>query len=89
MFKTVSEEVFPFLRSLGDGTTYGEHMKDARVTIPSPALLSRVVDMLADINMADRDTSGDLYAYLLSKIASAASTASSAPRATSSSSWSR
>lgn len=71
MFKTVSEEVFHFLRSLGDGTTYGEHMKDARVTIPSPALLSRVVDMLADINMADRDTNGDLYAYLLSKIASA------------------
>ncbi len=48
-------------------------MKDARFTIPTPALLSRVVDMLDDIPMADRDTNGDLYEYLLSKIATAGS----------------
>ncbi|MDN5855184.1 MAG: type I restriction-modification system subunit M, partial [Actinomycetia bacterium] len=47
------------------------HMKDARFTVPTAALLSRVVDMLDDIPMADRDTNGDLYEYLLSKIASA------------------
>jgi type I restriction-modification system DNA methylase subunit len=46
-------------------------MKDARFTIPTPQLLSRVVDMLDEIPMADRDTNGDLYEYLLSKIASA------------------
>ena len=46
-------------------------MKDARFTIPTPQLLSRVVDMLDDIPMADRDTNGDLYEYLLSKIATA------------------
>ncbi|WP_236966940.1 type I restriction-modification system subunit M [Microbacterium aurantiacum] len=71
MFKIVSDEVFPFLREMGDGTTYSEHMKDARFTIPTPALLSKVVDMLDGIPMADRDTNGDLYEYLLSKIASA------------------
>lgn len=72
MFKTVGEKVFPFLRTLGgDGSTYGEHMKDARFTIPTPQLLSRVVDMLDDIPMAERDTNGDLYEYMLSKIASA------------------
>jgi type I restriction enzyme M protein len=71
MHKTIADELFPFLRSLGDGTTYSEHMKDARFTIPTPALLSKVVDMLDDIPMADRDTNGDLYEYLLSKIASA------------------
>src|SRR5699024_7967167 len=55
MYQTVSDEVFPFLRQLGgEGSTYGEHMKDARFTIPTPALLSRVVDMLDDIPMADR-----------------------------------
>ncbi len=70
MHKTI-DEVFPFLRGLGDGSTYSEHMKDARFTIPTPALLSKVVDMLDDIPMADRDTNGDLYEYLLSKIASA------------------
>lgn len=71
MYRTVADEVFPFLRSMGDGTTYSEHMKDARFTIPSPALLSKVVDMLDGIEMAGRDTNGDLYEYLLSKIASA------------------
>ena len=72
MFSTVGEKVFPFLRTLGgDGSTYGEHMKDARFTIPTPQLLSRVVDLLDDLPMADRDTNGDLYEYMLSKIASA------------------
>lgn len=72
MFEIVGDEVFPFLRKLGgDGSTYSEHMKDARFTIPTPALLSRVVDMVAEIPMDDRDTNGDLYEYLLSKIASA------------------
>jgi type I restriction enzyme M protein len=72
MYKVVADKVFPFLRNLGsDGSTYSEHMKDARFTIPTPQLLSRVVDMLDEIPMADRDTNGDLYEYLLSKIASA------------------
>lgn len=72
MFTTVSDKVFPFLRQLGgDGSTYSQHMKDARFTIPTPALVSRVVDMVSDIPMQDRDTNGDLYEYLLSKIASA------------------
>lgn len=72
MHKVVGERVFPFLRELGgDGSTYSEHMKDARFTIPTPALLSRVVDMLDDVPMADRDTNGDLYEYMLAKIASA------------------
>jgi type I restriction enzyme M protein len=72
MFDTVGQKVFPFLRGLGgDGSTYSEHMKDARFTIPNPALLSRVVDMIDEIPMEDRDTNGDLYEYLLSKIASA------------------
>jgi len=42
----VSEHVFPFLRTLGANTGYAKHMRDARFTIPTPALLSRVVDML-------------------------------------------
>lgn len=46
-------------------------MKDARFTIPTPALLSRVVDMVNDVPMQDRDINGDLYEYMLSKIASA------------------
>jgi type I restriction enzyme M protein len=38
MFETISEHVFPWLRSLGgDGSTYARHMKDARFTIPTPS----------------------------------------------------
>ena len=72
MYELVNDHVFPFLRSLGgDGSTYAHHMKDARFTIPTPALLARVVGALADVPMDDRDTKGDLYEYMLSKIASA------------------
>ena len=46
-------------------------MKGARFTIPTPALLAKVVDLLANIPMEDRDTKGDLYEYMLGKIATA------------------
>jgi type I restriction enzyme M protein len=46
-------------------------MKDARFTIPTPALLAKVVDLLDGVPMEDRDTKGDLYEYMLSKIATA------------------
>lgn len=72
MFKIVDEHVFPFLRSIGgDASTYAHHMKDARFTIPTPGLLAKVVDMLDQIPMEDRDTKGDVYEYMLGKIASA------------------
>ena len=72
MYAVVGEHVFPFLRTLGgDDSTYAHHMKDARFTIPTPALLAKVVDLLAAVPMEDRDTKGDLYEYMLGKIASA------------------
>jgi type I restriction enzyme M protein len=76
MQTVVGEHVFPFLRSGlltggGDGSTYAQHMKDARYTIPTAGLLAKVVDMLDQVPMDDRDTKGDLYEYMLGKIASA------------------
>jgi type I restriction enzyme M protein len=72
MFRTVDEHVFPFLRTLGgEGSTYATHMKDARFTIPTPALLTKVVDLLEQVPMEDRDTKGDVYEYMLGKIATA------------------
>jgi type I restriction enzyme M protein len=42
MYKIVDQHVFPWLRTLGGpDTTYARHMKDARFTIPTPALLPR------------------------------------------------
>jgi type I restriction enzyme M protein len=76
MFNTVKDEVFPFIKSLGatgddEGTTYSHHMKDALFLMPTPRVLANVVDKLDGIDMADRDTKGDLYEYMLGKIASA------------------
>ncbi|KAA0068488.1 class I SAM-dependent DNA methyltransferase [Rhodanobacter sp. T12-5] len=74
LYHIVSEEAFPFIKKLGGhegDSTYATHMKDARFTIPSPALLAKVVDLLDAIPMEDRDTKGDLYEYMLGKIASA------------------
>jgi type I restriction enzyme M protein len=72
MYTVVSEHVFPFLRALGgDESTYANHMKDARFTIPTPALLAKVVDLLEHVPMEERDTKGDLYEYMLGKIATA------------------
>jgi type I restriction enzyme M protein len=46
-------------------------MKDARLTIPTAALLQKAVDGLDLIPMEDRDTKGDVYEYMLAKIATA------------------
>jgi type I restriction enzyme M protein len=72
LYSLIADHVFPFLRTLGgDDSTYAHHMKDARFTIPTPGLLARVVDLLDAVPMADRDTKGDVYEYMLGKIASA------------------
>ena len=72
MYTVVNEHAFPFLRELGgDGSTYSKHMQGARFTLPTPALLAKVVDMLDEVRMDDRDTKGDIYEYMLGKIASA------------------
>lgn len=72
MMDVVAERVFPFLRTLGEqGSSYGTHMKDARLGFSNPALLAKTVEMLDKIPMDDRDTKGDVYEYMLGKIASA------------------
>ncbi len=82
-FTVVGEHIFPFLRTLGgDNSTYAHHMKDASFTIPTPALLARVVDMIDHVPMEDRDTKGDQNTCS-ARSRAPDRTASSAPRATS------
>jgi type I restriction enzyme M protein len=72
MFEVVDEHIFPFLRELnGSGSAYAQHMRDARFQIPSPALLDKVVQKLDKLEMGSRDTKGDVYEYMLAKIATA------------------
>ena len=68
-YDAVANQVFPYIREMGgDDSTFAEHMKDARLTIPSPGLLAKVIDMLDEVPMDDLDTKGDVYEYLLSEI---------------------
>jgi len=79
MFDTVKDRVFPFIKTLGGNggkdeegdSTYSHHMRDAIFMMPTPRVLANVVDQLDAIEMADSDTKGDLYEYMLGKIASA------------------
>jgi type I restriction enzyme M protein len=72
-FDVFKDEVFPFIKSLNGraGSSYTKFMKDAVFIIPNPALLDKVVNMIDTIPMDDRDTKGDLYEYMLSRIATA------------------
>ena len=63
---------FEFMKQLGsEAGVFAQYMKGATFMIPTPRLLDQVVQMIDKIKMDDRDTKGDLYEYLLSKIATA------------------
>ena len=76
MYAVMQEWVFPFIKNLhGDkNSAYSKYMDDAIFKLPTPLLLSKVVDALDEIyrlmNESQAvDVRGDTYEYLLSKIA--------------------
>lgn len=78
MYAVVQEQVFPFIKNLhGDkGSAYAKYMDDAIFKIPTPLMLDKVVTALDEIydqmaQLRDSDVRGDVYEYLLSKIATA------------------
>lgn len=67
--------MFPFIKNLHSDkdSAYSKYMDDAIFKLPTPLLLSKVVDILDDIyremsQLHDSDIRGDVYDYLLSKI---------------------
>ena len=73
MYKTVQEQVFPFIKTLSTNknSAYAKYMEDAIFIIPTPIMLQRVITAMDNIVMKDRDTKGDVYEYLLSKLSTA------------------
>ena len=75
MFKVMQEEVFPFIKGLGKDkekeSNYAKYMEDAIFIIPTPIMLQKVVTAMDKLEMNDRDTKGDVYEYLLSKLSQA------------------
>ena len=69
---TAENGAFSFIKTVGGrSAAFGNLMKDASLAITKPKLLAQVVSMLDGISMHDRDTKGDVYEYLLSKLSSA------------------
>ncbi len=81
MYSIVQEWVFPFIKALhrDKNSAYSKYMDDAIFKLPTPLVLSRVVDSLDEIyrlmietkketDMTEIDIRGDVYEYLLSKI---------------------
>ncbi len=73
MYDLVLNGVFPFIKNLhqdGD-SAYSKYMGDAIFKIPTAAMLTKIVDGIDQLELGDEDTKGDLYEYLLSKVATA------------------
>lgn len=74
-YSVIQEWVFPFIKNLHNNkdSAYSKYMDDAIFKIPTPLLLSKIIDSLDNIyalmaNVGDNDVKGDVYEYLLSKI---------------------
>ncbi|WHY25176.1 type I restriction-modification system subunit M [Bacillus halotolerans] len=70
MHQVMVTTIFPFIKTLGgkEENAFSKYMKDASFLINKPATLQKVVTALDSIPMEDRDTQGDIYEYLLSKL---------------------
>ncbi len=73
MFSNVQTYVFPFIKQIGGGrdTAFSKYMKDAVFLIPRAHILASVVDRMDAMDMNNKDIMGDVYEYLLGKIAAA------------------
>lgn len=77
VYKLIQEKVFPFIKGLHSDkdSAYARYMGDAIFKIPTPGLLSKIIDGIDGLNIQEAseggDSKGDLYEYLLSKVATA------------------
>ena len=73
MLSNIQMYVFPFIKTIGEGkdTAFSRYMKDTVFLIPTPKVLAKVVDGIDAMDMNNKDIMGDVYEYLLGKIAAA------------------
>lgn len=73
MFSNIQNYVFPFIKQIGEGkdTAFSRYMKDTVFLIPTAKVLPKVVDGIDAMDMNNKDIMGDVYEYLLGKIAAA------------------
>lgn len=73
IYDLIRDKVFPFIKSLnGDAeSAFSRYMEDALFLLPTPQVLQKVITGLEDLyehDIKDKDTLGDLYEYMLSKL---------------------
>lgn len=73
MFNLMSTKIFPFIKNMkaGKDSSFSKYMEKAMFMVPSALVLEKVVTKLDSIPMKDRDTKGDIYEYMLSKLSTA------------------
>ncbi len=73
VYDLVLNQVFPFIKNLhqDEESAYSKYMGDAIFKIPTPAMLIKLIDGIDSLELGDSDSKGDLYEYLLSKVATA------------------
>lgn len=71
MYQTISKDAFIFIKSLNEGkeSAYSRFMESATFLIPNPRTLVKIVEGVDKLDMNNRDTMGDVYEYILSKMA--------------------
>lgn len=71
MYRTIQRDVFPYIKTLnrGENSAYSRFMGNANFLIASPRALVKIVDGIDTLKMNDRDTMGDVYEYILGKMA--------------------
>lgn len=76
IYDIVGTKVFPFIKAMnGESTTaFSRYMQDAMFLIPTPQVLQKIItglDELYEQDVKGRDMQGDLYEYMLGKLATA------------------
>ena len=71
MYRIVSKDVFVFIKTLSEGkeSAYSRFMENATFLIQSPRTLTKIVEGIDHLDMNNKDTMGDVYEYVLSKMA--------------------
>ncbi len=71
MFNMIRQNVFEFIKHIGTGeeSAYSRYMKTAIFLIPNARTLTKIVDGVDALDMNDRDAMGDVYEYILGKMA--------------------
>jgi type I restriction enzyme M protein len=76
IYETISQKLFPFIKALNgeNKTAFSRYMEDAMFLVPTPQVLQKIItglDELYEHDIKDLDMQGDLYEYMLGKLATA------------------